>query len=123
MSAVIIIYILAVHWVGDFIMQTDWQATNKHKDWYALTQHVLRYTATWIVGTLGLIIAGYDVPMLAILLIGFTHWITDYFTSKVSRQLSIAAKYHGSYRGFFVWIGFDQLLHYAQIFAILRILN
>lgn len=38
--------ILAGHLVGDFLVQTDWQAANKEKDWKACLMHVLTYHLT-----------------------------------------------------------------------------
>jgi hypothetical protein len=36
--------LLAVHWVADFVLQTNWQARNKSKSNVALSRHVLVYT-------------------------------------------------------------------------------
>ena len=44
------------------------------------------------------------------------HWLTDYFTSKVNTGLAIEAKRTTKWHDFFVNVGFDQLLHYIQLF-------
>lgn len=41
----IIFLILAIHFVADFILQSDWMAQNKSKNIDALTFHVLTYGA------------------------------------------------------------------------------
>jgi hypothetical protein len=41
--------VLAGHLLGDFVAQTDWQATNKEKSWRADLAHVLTYHATMAV--------------------------------------------------------------------------
>ena len=126
--------ILFIHWVADFVLQTHWQATNKSKNNRALTAHVGTYTLTWFVA-FGLIVViphnyfGIDtVPgatpaNLKVLLffpITFVaHWITDYFTSRWTSKLYAKGDYHN----FFVVIGFDQLLHYAQLFLTIHFLT
>ncbi len=41
-----------------------------------------------------------------------THTITDYFTSRLNSKLWAGGKVHY----FFVSVGFDQVLHYGQLF-------
>jgi hypothetical protein len=38
--------VLAGHLLGDFVMQTDWQANNKESSWRADLAHVLTYHVT-----------------------------------------------------------------------------
>ena len=40
-----IVLILAVHWLADFVGQSDWMAQNKSKRLWPLLAHVLVYTA------------------------------------------------------------------------------
>lgn len=42
-----------------------------------------------------------------------THWITDFFTSKVSAWLYPKSRHY-----FFVWIGLDQLIHAWTLLAL-----
>jgi Protein of unknown function (DUF3307) len=35
--------VLAGHLIGDFVVQTDWQANNKERNWRADAAHVLTY--------------------------------------------------------------------------------
>lgn len=42
------------------------------------------------------------------------HWFTDYVTSKITGKFYSQQKWYG----FFTTIGFDQVLHYVQLFTI-----
>jgi Protein of unknown function (DUF3307) len=44
-----LVALLATHWVGDFVLQTNFQASNKNKRLDALSLHVATYTATLFV--------------------------------------------------------------------------
>ena len=116
--------ILALHFIADFVLQSDWMAINKSKNWYALTAHVLVYSATftlffgWVFGLLTFI----------------SHFITDAVTSRVSRMVfpwipdiqnpKIYWDNEGigmrSRHRFFSWIGFDQLIHYVTLALTLK---
>ena len=39
----VFLLVLAGHLIGDFVLQTDWQASNKETSWRAATDHVLTY--------------------------------------------------------------------------------
>ena len=41
-----LVVLLATHWVGDFVLQTNFQASNKNKRLDALSLHVATYSAT-----------------------------------------------------------------------------
>ena len=43
MTATVFLVLLAGHLVGDWVAQTDWQATTKTRSWAALTAHVASY--------------------------------------------------------------------------------
>lgn len=108
MNIYFIIYILFLHFVGDFVCQTNEQAKNKSKDNWALTEHVVNY---YIVFILGLLFS--NNPFLGVFLIINTvsHFIIDYFTSRLNTKLLVAARKNDNYHNFFVSIGFDQFLH------------
>jgi hypothetical protein len=94
-------------------------STRKSSSNYYLTLHVVIYSFATILGwALVLPLLGihlYSGPVwLAFLLIFVTHWITDYFTSRRTSKLYKEERYHD----FFVVIGFDQVLHYTQLFLI-----
>jgi hypothetical protein len=41
-----LLVMLTLHFIGDFLLQSDWMALNKSKNWDALSQHVLVYALT-----------------------------------------------------------------------------
>jgi hypothetical protein len=108
----IIIIILFLHWIADFVCQTDWQAKNKSKNNHALFSHVINYTLIFLV--FSIVITGlYDnILFLLYAPITFTfHFLTDYITSRVNSKLWSKNKVHE----FFVSVGFDQFLHVTQL--------
>ncbi len=101
--------LLTVHWVADFIFQSDWLAKNKSKSLSALTTHVLVYTAILAIAVHSLFgtTVALNVILLYIGLNAVAHFATDYVTSRMSSKLYAAGQNHE----FFVVVGFDQLLH------------
>ncbi len=91
---------MGIHWLGDFVLQSDWMARNKSKNWAALTAHVGVYTATLMIGTLSI---GYA------LLNGVLHFGVDAITSRINSRLWADKEVHY----FFVGVGADQFVHYA----------
>ncbi len=98
--------LLVFHWVADFILQTHWQASNKSKNLDALSQHVLVYSLTILVGTY-VIFGPSKWVGLFILVNGTLHFATDYVTSRITSRLYAEGRIHD----FFVIVGLDQLLH------------
>ena len=93
----IIMYLLATHWVADFVLQSDKMAKGKSTSNKWLGIHVLVYAVCFI-------------PSLSIgfvLLNGAIHFVVDWFTSRQSSRLWAEGRVHD----FFVVIGFDQLIH------------
>ncbi len=113
----VVLIILFVHWLADFVLQTDWQAQNKSKNNIALTLHVLSYTIVWCFVSLWLL--GPAGSSVFAIITFITHWFTDYYTSRLNSKLYAAGKIHY----FFVSIGFDQFLHYAQLLLTYQLLK
>lgn len=116
----IVLVILFIHWIADFVFQTDYQAKNKSKSISALIDHTLTYTACWIIpiGIVGA--ATHHPPILFFLLITFIcHTITDFYTSKLNASLWEEGKVHW----FFVSVGFDQFLHFVQLLITYQLLS
>lgn len=116
----IIILILLVHWFADFHFQSDRLARSKATSISALTEHIVIYTFTWIIWAFALFEACSnslgEMWIKCGIFGGITfvcHWITDYFTSKKVKKLFDMQDFHNG----FVVIGFDQILHYVQLFA------
>lgn len=113
--------LLAAHFVGDFLLQTDWMAINKSKSNKALTIHALVYSLCFIV-------FGPKFAALTFIL----HWLTDYCTSRWTSKLwffkptgcyynaggeryEMWIPFGGNRHWFFVVIGLDQLIHFTAL--------
>lgn len=120
-----VLVILASHWVGDFLLQTDQQALNKSKSNFWLAAHVTVYTIA-----VTSLLALYNIhtqqywkdSVIWAKFAGITfaaHFVTDYITSRVNAKLWKANKLHQ----FFVSVGLDQLLHYTQLLLTLHFIT
>lgn len=106
----IVIYILFVHYVADFIFQTNWMALNKSKSNLALLSHVATYSVLLFVG-LSLYFGLTSNVFLLVLINGFAHFTTDYITSRMNAYFWTHEK-----RSYFWWtIGGDQFLHQSTL--------
>jgi hypothetical protein len=126
--------IVCVHFVADFIFQAEEWALNKSKNNKALFSHVLTYSAIWLIPSC--LLLGYTRPheiiewyvystLLFFLLTFLCHFITDYITSRIVSK-KFANKEFGSpipNFGAFTVIGFDQVLHYGQLFLTFQLLT
>lgn len=121
MSLTEIFAILIIHWIADFVLQTDKQAKGKSKNWIDLLSHTFNYSLVWCIPfvILGLIgykhyDFGFEQELVWFPLITFIfHTITDYYTSRLNSKLWSEGKVHN----FFISVGFDQVLHYVQLFT------
>lgn len=123
--------IIIVHWIADFWLQTDKQAKGKSKNWNDLLNHTITYSLVWLFigGCIYLqqfkpynkehneIMNQYwnhyiPLGLLFVLITFIAHTITDYFTSRLNSKLWAKGDVHN----FFVSVGFDQVLHYIQLF-------
>ena len=115
----VFIYIILVHWICDFVFQSRLMGENKGKDNFWLTAHVSVYTfftiLLWIFGfsLIGISI-GAKTVWLAFSLVFVSHWITDYITSRLTGKFYLEKRWYS----FFNTIGFDQVLHYIQLFSV-----
>jgi uncharacterized membrane protein len=86
-----------LHFISDFILQSDKMAMSKSSSSKWLTIHVAVY------GLPFLIVFGWKYALINALL----HWITDALSSRATSYLWKKEKRHW----FFVVIGFDQAIH------------
>lgn len=119
----VVLAILFIHWVADFVLQTDDQAKNKSKSWIALIAHTGTYSGVWfliyllfsawsLAGGPGMEELGWSPWMGMFPIVTLVcHTITDYFTSRLNSKLYAKGDVHN----FFVSIGFDQWLHAVQL--------
>lgn len=127
----IVLIIIFIHWIADFLIQTDWQAKNKSSNNSALLLHTGIYSLVWL--PFSIILFG-NLGYLFILITFICHTITDYFTSRLNTKLVpkrelvgnsrntngiecniFAISKNESWHNFFVSVGFDQVLHYTQL--------
>ena len=47
MTSTVFLLLLTGHLLGDWVAQSDWQATNKTRSWAALAAHLHRAQAKW----------------------------------------------------------------------------
>ncbi len=97
--------LLALHFVGDFLLQTHWMASRKSKDWDALFLHVLVYATCLL--PFGVVFAVVNFGL---------HFATDAVTSRITARLWAQERWHD----FFVVVGADQLIHFVTLAAVLQ---
>lgn len=107
-----VLVLLFVHWVADFVLQTDSMAKGKSSSNGTLLRHVSAYAAVlfvawpmfWSITTAS--------SWLLFVSVNFTaHFWTDYFTSRLNKRLWAEERVHD----FFTSVGFDQFLHAAVL--------
>lgn len=115
--------LIIIHFIGDFLFQNDRMAIGKSKSVYWLTVHVSVYSV--ILLFLGSFLIKDSIDLVCFVGINFVlHWITDFFTSKLTTYLYLRNEKNpqekflfNSWRHwFFVCIGIDQCIHYSCLF-------
>lgn len=100
-----------VHWFADFVCQTHKMAINKSVSNYWLTMHVASYS---IIMTGASMLAFGPIKGAFFGLVTFiSHWITDYYTSRMSSKYFKVSDYHNGW----VVVGADQWIHLACLMA------
>lgn len=95
-----------IHFVADFVLQSNWMAVNKSKSFAALGSHVGVYTLVLLIA--GMMMFNHTVYLYSFVLInGLLHFLTDFVTSRINAELYKNEDKHN----FFVMVGADQLIH------------
>lgn len=115
-NVLMVLGIIVIHYIADFVFQTDEMAINKNKSNKWLLSHVAVYSFVWWFIGLFLFDVIKVIEFWAVTFI--CHFIIDYFTSRWSSKLYQKGERHN----FFLVIGFDQVLHYFQLFLTYYIL-
>lgn len=102
------VLIVWAHFIGDFILQSDYHAQNKSKSSLVLAEHVLMYSIPFVL--LGALI---PVSLLWVFINAVAHFCTDFITSRITSKLWAEKKVHW----FFVTIGADQAIHFTTLFV------
>jgi hypothetical protein len=128
-----VLSLLAAHFIGDFLLQSDWMALNKSKDNWALFCHCTLYSLVFAPFGLAFMVANF-----------WLHFITDYITSRITsklwfmnmnyaeRILPMSNDYSSVFDNvvftpwkrhwFFVAIGADQLVHFVTLVLTYKLL-
>lgn len=129
MNIYLVLGILFVHWIADFVLQTDSQAKGKSKDMVCLLSHTFTYSTIFMLFCLIYVIAttpltehhftSFEFVLKFSLITLVCHTVQDYITSRINARLWEQKKVHD----FFVSIGFDQFLHFAQLLITFKLLT
>lgn len=100
MNPIDIFILIWLHFVADFVLQSDDIAKHKSENNFWLLLHVLVYSLPFY----------WFGPAFA-LFNGAAHFVTDYFTSRATKRLWAKGDRHN----FFVVIGLDQAIHMSTL--------
>lgn len=100
--------IFFAHYIGDFLVQTNWMASNKSKSIKALGAHIFTYTLCLM--PFGIFYAVVN---------GAVHMGIDAITSKLSSKFYKEK----NIKAFWAVIGFDQMLHAFTLIYTMEILK
>ena len=108
---------LVCHWLGDFVYQDDEMAISKSSSNKVLADHCVTYTgwmSLWFLLFVNSSLARYLLFFSGCFMV---HFIVDFFTSRLNCYLRKKEDIHG----FFVSVGFDQILHYLTLLGAYRL--
>lgn len=106
----VFIFLVIVHFLADFGLQTNDQAVNKSTSNKYLLYHVGVYSLAWFVAMWGFT-GMWDMAFCFAAITFAMHYLTDFITSRISKKFFATNDYHNG----FVTVGFDQVLHYLQL--------
>jgi hypothetical protein len=110
------LYIFLIHFLADFTLQTSEQAEKKSSNNLLLFYHVSTYAIAWLIAAW--IILPFPLAFIFASITFICHFLTDYVTSRLVKSFFDKKDYHNG----FVVVGFDQLLHYVQLWYTFKIL-
>lgn len=129
--------LLVAHLVGDWILaQTNWEAQNKAKDWFAAWSHAFKWTVAMFLGTYWALGWPTSLPFMAwltVVLMGVLHAIIDrrwpvLWLMRIKEYLPVGDPWVGGPSPpimtppFWLIICLDQVLHIVQVAVIASVL-
>jgi len=106
-----IVILLFVHWIGDYVLQTNEMAANKANGVRWLSIHVAVYAVALF--CFALFFFEVAAALYFVLANAALHWVTDFLTSRT------ATKYKNRPRIYFPIIGLDQFIPAASLILML----
>lgn len=100
-TAETILFLIWLHTICDFFLQTDRMAKTKSSSMKWLSIHVGVYSFPF------LLLFGWKFAVITFCL----HWLTDLVTSRITKRLWAAGEVHW----FFAVIGVDQAIHFTSL--------
>ena len=110
-----VLYLLFAHWVADFLCQTTYMGTMKSKSNFVLLTHTLTYTTVMFIFSVFLLTLSIENLFIFAAVNFVFHTAQDWVTSRLT-GIQFEKKIYNGWTGGFTIIGFDQFLHYCQIF-------
>lgn len=109
--------IFIIHYVADYLFQKGTWASDKSTDVTSLLKHTVTYSLIWLIPMVGLL--GVMNGIIFVVVTFILHTIQDYITSPVVKRMFENEKYYTDLPngGVFSFMGFDQFLHYLQLYG------
>lgn len=107
-----VLYIILIHFLADFALQTHDQASKKSTSNVWLTYHVSTYSFVWLIAAY-MLFESIKLSISFAIITFLTHYLVDYFTSRIGKPFWEKNDYHNG----FVVVGADQVVHYICLFA------
>lgn len=118
----VFIFILVVHYLADFALQTNDQANLKSTNNLYLAYHVGTYTLIWSLMYFVLPLhaewATFTGWFVFTSWVFMSHFAVDWVTSRVGKPFWEKKDFHNG----FAVVGFDQILHYLSLIAIFQLI-
>lgn len=113
----IFLYILLIHFLADFGLQTHEQATLKSTSVKWLSYHVGVYSLIWFIASYTYFL-DFEKALRFFFITFLAHFLTDYATSRIGKPYWDKKDLHNG----FVIVGLDQVLHYIQLYYTFKFL-
>lgn len=117
MTLTVFLVLIWLHFIADFLLQTDNMALNKSTSNKWLSIHITVYMIPFMI-VMPFFIRDPVAFVAFIVLNWILHFMTDYFSSRMTSYLWKNEQRHW----FFVTIGFDQALHFTALVTTYAIL-